>query len=143
VAAAPERVWDLIEDPHHFPRWWPGVARMEGVDHDRWTQVFVTKKGKPVRVDFRLLESEAPDTHGSDPAGRRRWEQELTGSPFERVLHRSVTEIRLEPADGGTRVTIEERQKLRGYSRLVGVLLRRAARTRLEQALDGLEQACG
>ena len=140
VSAAPERVWDLIEDPHHFPRWWPGVKRMEGVDDERWTQVFVTKKGHPVRVDFRLLESQAP---GPEPAGRRRWAQELIGSPFERVLRQAITELRIEPADDGTRVTIEERQKLRGYSRFAGPMLRKASRTRLDQALDGLERACG
>lgn len=141
VPSAPRRVWELIEDPHHFPRWWPGVKRMEGVDDDHWTQVFVTKKGHPVRVDFRLLESEAPGARGPEQAGRRRWEQELAGSPFERVLRQAVTEVRIEPADDGTRVTIEERQKLRGYSRLVGLVLRRASRTRLERALDGLEKA--
>jgi uncharacterized protein YndB with AHSA1/START domain len=135
LGAAPERVWEVVEDPHHFPRWWPGVKRMEGVDDDRWTQVFMTKKGHPVRVDFRLLDSVPPS--------RRRWEQELIGSPFERVLRRSVTEIRVETVEAGTKVTIEERQKLRGYSRLVGLMLRRAARTRLEGALDGLEGACG
>jgi uncharacterized protein YndB with AHSA1/START domain len=142
VAAAPQRVWELVADPHHFPRWWPGVTRMEGVDEDRWTQVFMTQKGRPVRLDFRLLESEAPGADGGTPAGRRRWTQEVLGSPFERVLGESITEIRVEAADQGTRVTIEQRQKLRGYSRFVGLVLRRASRTRLEQALEGLEQAC-
>jgi carbon monoxide dehydrogenase subunit G len=142
VAAELRRVWDLIEDPHHFPRWWPGVTRMEAVDEDRWTQVFVTQKGRPVRLDFRLLESEPPE--GIDSVGRRRWEQDLIGSPFERVLREAVTEIRLRPADDGTQVTIEQRQKLRGYSRGVGgLMLRRATRKRLEEALDGLERACG
>jgi carbon monoxide dehydrogenase subunit G len=142
VAAAPEHVWELIADPHHFPRWWPGVTRMEGVDGDRWTQVFVTKKGRPVRLDFHLLESEAPDPeHGSRP-GRRRWEQELAGSPFERVLGEAITEVRVEAAEDGSRVTIEQRQKLRGYSRFVGLMLRRASRTRIEEALDRLERAC-
>jgi carbon monoxide dehydrogenase subunit G len=139
VAAAPQRVWALIEDPHHFPRWWPGVTRMEAVDGDRWTQVFTTQKGRPVRLDFRLVASEPPLV---DRSGRRRWDQELVGSPFERVLHEAVTEIRLDPMDHGTRVTIEQRQKLRGYSRFGGLMLRRATRKRLEQALDGLEQAC-
>ena len=143
VGAAPQRVWELIEDPHHFPRWWPGVTRMEAVDAERWTQVFVTKKGRPVRVDFRLLESEPPGARGEELAARRRWEQEVTGSPFERVLGQAITEVRIEPADRGTRVTIEERQKLRGYAHLVGLMLRRASRTRLDQALDGLERACG
>jgi uncharacterized protein YndB with AHSA1/START domain len=132
VAAAPQNVWDLIEDPHHMPRWWPGVTRMEGVQDDRWTQVFTTKKGRPVRVDFRLLESEPP--------WRRRWEQEIPGTPFERVLNEAVTEIRLEPAEGGTRVKIEVRQKLRGYSRLGGFILRRATGAKLDEALDELER---
>lgn len=141
MAAAPAAVWALVEDPHHFPRWWPGVTRMEGVDGGRWTQVFVTRKGRHVRVDFRLLESEAPGAGGGEQGGRRRWEQELPGSPFERVLARAITEVRIESAADGTRVTIEERQKLRGYSRLAGPMLRRASRTRLEAALDGVEAA--
>jgi uncharacterized protein YndB with AHSA1/START domain len=135
IAVAPQRVWEVIEDPHHMPRWWPGVTRMEGVEDDRWTQVFTTKKGRAVRADFRLLDS--------DPPWRRRWEQELAGTPFERVLSEATTEIQLEPSDKGTRVKIELRQKLRGYSRVGGLMLRRATRTKLDEALDGLERVCG
>jgi uncharacterized protein YndB with AHSA1/START domain len=135
IAVAPQRVWEVIEDPHHMPRWWPGVTRMEGVEDDRWTQVFTTKKGRAVRADFRLLDS--------DPPWRRRWEQELAGTPFERVLSEATTEIQLEPTDKGTRVKIELRQKLRGYSRVGGLMLRRATRTKLDEALDGLERVCG
>ena len=131
IEADLRRVWELVADPHHMPRWWPGVERMEGVEEDRFTQVFYTKRGKPVRMDFRLLESEPP--------ARRVWEQELAGTPFERVLGQSITEVQLEPADnGGTRVTIVLTQKLRGYSRTGGFMLRRATRRRLDEALDGL-----
>jgi len=135
VLAAPQRIWELIADPHHLPRWWPGVARVEGVEDDRWTQVHLTKKGRPVRVDFSLL--------ASDPPYRRLWEQEIEGTPFERVLGEAVTEIVLAPSDDGTRVTIEQRQKLRGYSRTGGFLLRRATGGKLDEALDGIERACG
>jgi uncharacterized protein YndB with AHSA1/START domain len=131
----PEVVWELIEDPDHMPRWWPGVTRMEGVEADRFTQVFVTKRGRPVRMDFHVLASEAP--------WRRCFEQEILGSPFERVLGEAITEIVLEPVDGGTQVTIALQQKLRGYSRTGGVLLRRATRRRLDEALDGLERIFG
>jgi uncharacterized protein YndB with AHSA1/START domain len=134
VAAAPQRVWEVIEDPHHMPRWWPGITRMEGVEDDRWTQVFVTKKGRPVRVDFHLLASEPP--------WRRAWEQEISGTPFERVLNASVTEIYLEPVDAGTLVTIELHQKLRGYSRTGGFMLRRATKSKLDEALEGLQRIC-
>ena len=135
VPAAPERVWEVIEDPHHMPRWWPGVRRMEAVAEDRWTQVFITKRGRPVRADFRLLESE--------PLRRRSWEQEIPGTPFERVLSQSITDVTLEPVDGGTEVTISQRQRLRGSARTGGFMLRRATRRKLDEALDGLQLLFG
>jgi uncharacterized protein YndB with AHSA1/START domain len=128
-------VWAVIADPHHLPRWWPRVGRVEGVDQDRWTQVFVTRKGRPVRADFRLLASEPPS--------RREWRQEIQDTPFERVLHESVTAVALEPEGAqATRVTIELRQRLRGLSRLGGFMVRRASRRLLDEALEGLRVAC-
>lgn len=155
LGVAPERVWELIDDPHHLPRWWPGVRRLEGVHEGRWTEVYLTRKGHTVRIDLRLLDSMPPGTDGPGGAGRRRWEQEVAGTPFERVLRESITEVRVQAAragegtsagggagaGAGCEVTIEERQKLRGYSRLVGFMLARASGRRLEQALDGLERA--
>jgi uncharacterized protein YndB with AHSA1/START domain len=133
LKASQQRLWELISDPHHMPRWWPGVTRMENVESDRWTQVFKTRKGRPVRADFHLLESEPPSL--------RAWEQELPGTPFERVLNELVVEIRLEAVAGAaTEVTIVNRQKLRGYSRSGGFLMRGAVRRRLDEALDGLER---
>ena len=135
IASDPERVWKLISDPHHMPRWWPGVTRMENVKDDRFTQVFITKRGRHVRADFHTLESQRPQ--------RRVWEQEMLGTPFERVLRESVTEIVLEPDSEGTMVKIFQRQKLRGFSRTGGLLLRRASGKKLDEALDGLERICG
>jgi uncharacterized protein YndB with AHSA1/START domain len=132
-------VWEVVGDPHHMARWWPDVRRMEAVAEDRFTQVFTTKKGRTVRADQYLLEAEPPV--GAESPGRIRWTQEIEGTPFERVLEESVTEVVLEGADGGTMVTISQSQKLRGYSRTGGFLLRRATRRKLEQALDGLERA--
>src|SRR5437588_5406569 len=122
-----------------MPRWWPGVKRMENVERERWTQVFMTKRGRPVRMDFHLLESEPPES-GAEGSARRVWEQELAGTPFERVLREAITEVHLEPLDDGTRVTIALRQKLRGYSRTGGLLLRRATSKKLDEALDGLAE---
>ena len=58
------------------------------------------------------------------------------------MLGDAVTEVRIEPAEEGSSVTIEQRQKLRGLARLGGFLVRRATRRVLEEALDGLERAC-
>ena len=135
LPAPPEELWALIADPHHMPRWWPGVERMEGVELDRFTQVFKTKRGRPVRADFRVVQSEAPTT--------RSWEQEVAGTPFERVLSASVIEVRLDPVPAGTEVTISQQQKLRGYSRTGGFMLRRATRSKLDEALDGLARILG
>jgi len=136
LAGAQTELWELVSDPHHLPRWWPGVARVEGVEEDRWTQVFKTKKGRSVRADFRVLRS--------DPPWLLSWEQELPGTPFERVLNESILEVSLEAAaGGGTDVTIAHHQKLRGYSRTGGFLLIRATKAKLDEALDGLARATG
>ena len=60
-----------------------------------------------------------------------------------------MTTVALAPAVGGdaagaaTTVTIELRQRLHGWSRLVPFLFRRAARRQLAEALEGLERAVG
>jgi carbon monoxide dehydrogenase subunit G len=143
VGAPPEAVWALVEDPHHLPRWWPDVARVEDVHPDRWTEVYLTRRGRAVRADFTLRESEAPGP-GGDPPGRRVWEQETAGTPFERVLAAAVTELSVEPAGEGTRVTLVRRHKMRGYSWFGGgLLLRRATRRKLAEALEGIARAVG
>ena len=136
LPASQLELWDLISDPHHMPRWWPGVARMEGVQDDRWTQVFKTRKGRPVRADFHVVQSEPPWLLA--------FEQDIPGTPFERVLNELVVEIRLEPvAGGGTEVSIAQAQKLRGYSRTGGFLMGSATKKKLDEALEGLERVTG
>lgn len=139
VSAPPERVWQLISDPHSLPRWWPRVIRVESVDvrrggeRSQWTKVLGTQAGRGVRADFRCLHS----THGR----RWVWEQEIEGTPFEKHLASARTEILLEPAGEGTRVEIRSVQKLRGLSRLGAPLMRGAGRRLIDEALDGVERA--
>ena len=143
LLATPAAVWELIADPFQMTRWWPDVARVEGVEEDRFTLVFQSKRKRPVRMDFRVLTSDAPGS-GGEPSGHRAWEQEVQGTPFERVLDSSITEVLLDPAHGGTtQVTIAQAQRLRGYSRTGALLLRRATEKRLGEALDALEQIVG
>lgn len=137
LAVAQKELWEVISDPHHIPRWWPGVERVEGVEGDHFTKVFKTKAGRAIRADFTVIDSRPPWLLA--------WEQQIPGTPFERVLNALVIELRLEPADGGaaTQVTIAEMQKLRGYSRTGGFMMSRSTRARLKRALDGLEQIAG
>ena len=133
VAAPPERVWELVSDPHHLPRWWPGVQRVEEASDESWTKVLRSPKGRAVRADYTRVDA--------DPPRRLVWRQEVEESPFERILSGSVTEVSLEPAgEGRTRVQLKLTQRLRGLYRFGSPTVRRATRTQLDEALDGLER---
>jgi carbon monoxide dehydrogenase subunit G len=143
IAAPSQELWETIRDPHHLPRWWPRVSRVEDVTELEFTEVLSTSSGKYVRADFTLLES---DEH----ARRLRWEQRLQGSPFARLLKLAQTEVSLTDAAGedqagaATEVTIELRQTLNGFfPRFGGYMVRKAAARTIEEALDGLERIGG
>jgi uncharacterized protein YndB with AHSA1/START domain len=130
VAAPADEVWRIIRDPYHLPRWWPRTERVEGVSGSGWTSVLKTDRGRAVRADYRVETSHARE--------RRRWAQELDGTPFEKLFSEVVTELVLTPAGERTEVGIEVRQKPRGLARCGGFMLRRATRRQLDAALKGL-----
>ena len=136
IAATPEEVWRTVCDPHRLARWWPRVQRVEAVDVDRFTEVLASDKGRSVRADFRVLESRAPEV--------RRWAQDVAGTPFERLLRSAETEVRLAPRDdGGTRVTLVVRQRLRGVGAVGSLMVRRATRRQADEALAALARLHG
>ncbi|HEX8085206.1 MAG TPA: SRPBCC family protein [Solirubrobacteraceae bacterium] len=133
LEAPPERVWRVVGDPHHLPRWWPKVRRVEAVRESGFTQVMRTEKGKDVRADYRIVESAAPHL--------LRLEQEIEGTPFEGFLQSAATTITADDAGEGTKVTITTRHKLRGVARLGGgTMLKRATKKQLDEALAALEE---
>jgi uncharacterized protein YndB with AHSA1/START domain len=147
IAASVEELWEVIRDPHHLPRWWPRVTRVEDVEGDAFTEVMRTAKGKVVRADFQLVQAD-------ESARSLRWEQRVQGTPFARLLKSAETEVRLVPVAAGaspvstvgpaTNVTIELRQTLTGFvPRFGGFMVRRAAAATLDEALDGLERISG
>jgi uncharacterized protein YndB with AHSA1/START domain len=141
LAASPAEVWEVISDPYNLPRWWPRTVRVENVERTKagrrshWTTVMEGRDGRGIRADFRCISSAA--------AERFVWEQEIEGSPFERVLRTAVLEIELEPEGDWTEVTLTSRQGLRGLSRLGSPLMRSGTGRILDEALDGLERALG
>jgi hypothetical protein len=99
----------------------------------RWTVVLGTQRGRGVRADFRCTAA----TGGE----RYVWEQEIDGTPFEKILRSAELEIRLEARNEATTVTLVSSERLRGLSRLGSPMMRRATRRRLDEALDGIERA--
>ena len=149
IAAPMQGLWELLCDPHHLPRWWPRVTRVEDVtltgtgEADAFTEVMRTRKGKLVRADF--------DVRCDEARHMVTWVQRIEGTPFASVLKAAATELQLAPAGSQTEVTIELRQEMAIGSarhspfmslapRFGGPLVRRAAAATLEQALDGLER---
>lgn len=144
IAMPVAELWQLIGDPHHLPRWWPRVDRVEDVDGEAFTEVMRTSKGKLVRADFHVLQRD-------EQAHSLTWEQQLEGTPFARLMSEARTQVTLEPGEPepgsgapGTRVTIELHQTLTGFfPRFGGFMVSRAAAKTLDEALDGLERIGG
>jgi uncharacterized protein YndB with AHSA1/START domain len=143
IAAPAGELWETIRDPHHLPRWWPRVNRVEDVTDTEFTEVLITSAGKYVRADFTLAVCDERER-------RLCWEQRLEGSPFARLLKSAETEVRLKdlagepPAQAATEVTIELRQALNGFfARFGAFMVRRAATKTIDEALDGLERIGG
>jgi uncharacterized protein YndB with AHSA1/START domain len=142
IGASRDRVWELVADPHHLPRWWPRTVRVEDVrqvgsgKRSRWTTVLGTERGRGVRADFRCTSSAAGE--------RYVWEQDIEGTPFERILRTASLQIELvDGEDANTRVRLTSAERLRGLSRLGSPMMRMATRRRLNEALDGIERAVG
>lgn len=144
IQAPADELWAIVGDPHHLPRWWPRVERVEDVVAEAFTKMMRTRKGRVVRTDFELARRDEQEHTLS-------WSQLVEGTPFGRVLSSAETEVRLrsQPEQGGglapmTEVTIELRQTLTGFfPRFGGFMVRRAAAATLEEALDGLERISG
>jgi uncharacterized protein YndB with AHSA1/START domain len=135
IAAPIEQIWELVGDPHHLPRWWPRVTRVEDVEEGAFTEVMKTGKGKTVRADFDVVRRDAA-------AHALTWSQRVEGTPFARLLSAAETDVQLAAgSDAATEVTLELRQSLTGFfPRFGGFMVSRAAAATLEEALDGLER---
>ena len=131
IPAPPERIWAIVSDPYHLPRWWPTVQRVEDVSDDAWTTVATSSRGRAVRFDWSRVYVQAPE--------RIVWRQELDQTPFERFLRESVTGVILAPDDGATKVELRTVRKMRGLARFGGIQMRRAVKRELDGALDQLE----
>ena len=116
VAAAPDQVWRVLADGWLYPLWVVGATRMREVD-DHWPEVgaclYHSVGVWPAVLDdtTEVLESHAP---AFLRLRARAWP---TGE--------AEVELRIDPADGGTRITIVE-DAVKGPACLVPGPLRNA-----------------
>lgn len=150
-------LWQTVRDPYHLPRWWPRVERVEGVHGAFFTEVLRSSSGKLLRADFEVRELDEREM-------RIVWAQQIAGTPFERVLAASETQLTVRPRMGmsesaSTEVTITLSQTPHGwfagtpaappaglpmlnglFARLGTPLMSRAAARTVKEALDGLQR---
>ncbi|MHB1468628.1 MAG: SRPBCC family protein [Solirubrobacteraceae bacterium] len=158
IDAPAERLWEVVSDPHHLPRWWPRVERVEAVEGRAFTEVLRSDRGRLVRADFVVLERDERKL-------RVLFAQQVAGTPFARILVSSETEVVLrapggrEQAPTEVSVTLEQTlpsplsQRTAGiplsqsrfglFAQLGSPLVRRAAHATVKGALDGLQRIAG
>ena len=95
--------------------------------------MIISYRGRAERSDYTRVESEPPR--------RMLWRHEVDESPFERLLAEATIELELEELDRErTRVRLTADQSLRGKTRFGGMMVRRATKRTLNEALDGLRR---
>ena len=127
---SPEAVWDIVGDPGQLGEWWPRVERIESRNDTGFTEVYMTKKGRPVRADFRIATLE--------DLQEIRVVQQLAGTPFARVFASSSKRVAIEAAGEGTKVEAEIQQSPAGMAKLGGFMVRPALKKQLDGGLDAL-----
>jgi uncharacterized protein YndB with AHSA1/START domain len=137
---APEGVWPLVDDPAVISRWFAYADRaevLEGSGEGRRQRMHGLWGRRHFEVDQKVV--------AYVPARRIAWEHEaerLDGKPAPRFARYTRFEVRLEPQDGGTLVTLLSVQLPAGF--LKGIVMNRAGRRetmrQLEKSIDDLER---
>lgn len=103
LAAPPDRIWPYLSDPEYLPRWFPGVTESTLVGE---IQSGVGQR-RHIRLDRNLKRAEREEevTQWKDNQSitlEHRWEK-MNGKTPPWIEGKS--EYRLEPIEGGTRLT--------------------------------------
>ncbi|MCY3800241.1 MAG: SRPBCC family protein [Chloroflexi bacterium] len=139
VSGSPDQVWAVIDDVERMSEWFAFADRaelIEGSGLGRRQRTHGTWSGKAAEVDQEVTLYEP-----GRAIGWRHLEERLDGRPAPKFAEEVVFCVRLEEEPGGTRVTMESRQRPVGF--LKGVLIRLVGlvqiRTQMKRSLDRLE----
>jgi uncharacterized protein YndB with AHSA1/START domain len=122
-----ERIWELVSDPSHDPRWCPKVESVDAVGPSRWK---VVHKPVPLRPPLELTLEHLE----LDPAARLRLREEDDVSIF-------IVEYRLEPTSTGTRFTQTSDFTWKTLPRVLHRMFARGVRRDVRAQLRALKRA--
>ena len=139
VRGSPERIWEVIDDVERMSEWFAFADRaelLEGVGLGRRQRTHGRWSGKAAEVDHEVTLYEP-----TRAIGWRHLEERLDGRPAPKFAEEVEFTVRLTEEPGGTRVTMESRQRPAGF--LKGVLIRLVGlwqiRGHMKRSLDRLE----
>ena len=139
VRGSPDQIWAVIDDVERMSEWFDFADRAEtlgGSGLGRRQRTHGRSSGKAAEVDQEVTLYEP-----ARAIGWRHLEERLDGRPAPKFAEEVVFCVWLEEEPGGTRVTMESRQ--RPASLLKGVLIRLVGlwqvRTQMKRSLDRLE----
>jgi uncharacterized protein YndB with AHSA1/START domain len=141
VAAPPEQIWGLVDDPTAMGEWFAFADRMELVAgegagrkqrlHGHWGK-------KRSEIDQEVVLHDPPHRFGWRHEAER-----LDGKPAPRFAAETLFTIELEPDGDGTLVRMESRQTPAGPIR--GLVMRlfggREVGQRLDESLEALQSS--
>ena len=139
ASGSPDQVWAVIDDVERMSEWFAFADRAELIEgsglgrrqrtHGKWS-------GKAAEVDQEVTLYEP-----GRAIGWRHLEERLDGRPSPKFAEEVVFSIRLQEEQGGTRITMESRQRPASF--LKGVLIRLVrlwqVRNHMKRSLDRLE----
>jgi uncharacterized protein YndB with AHSA1/START domain len=64
-----ERVWERLDDPMHWPDWWPGVEQTEIIEVDHWRSTWKSVLPYTLTFDFEIDRRERPYVLGGRASG--------------------------------------------------------------------------
>ncbi|MCY4108610.1 MAG: SRPBCC family protein [Chloroflexi bacterium] len=140
LSGSPDQVWAVIDDVERMSEWFAFADRAELIEgsglgrrqrtHGRWS-------GKAAEVDQEVTLYEP-----GGAIGWRHLEERLDGRPAPKFAEEVVFCIRLQEEQGGTRVTMESRQRPASFSK--GILIRLVGlwqvRNHMKRSLDRLDR---
>ena len=123
IAAPPEEVWRLFEDPANLPRWQPGLASYEAISGE---------PGWPGTVSLLVYHQQGRQVEMTETIVARDEGRHRTGH-YESAWAVNEMACTFEALpDGGTRWRALAEFRFKGWVKLVAPLLRSGIRKRLE-----------
>lgn len=104
VAAAPEKVWQVLNDHEKYPEWAPNIAKVEVINDKQWRE---WPGDSDLPLAFTVVNEQAPGKlelgYTMGPFFEGHWKGEITATPTGSHV---TTEDRMQAKTWATKITM-------------------------------------